>query len=128
MLKNNIKRTIMDINEAKEKMAQLEWYISKHCLWQYNSRGWDREIQNERILTKTKQLLCGEKAVEDDTTADRYYWSEAMTLSGAFKRYFPWLEKTSKEDIAQIMHLLKGKMDFTMIKGSLNQELTKQQY
>jgi hypothetical protein len=51
-----------------------------------------------------------------------------MTLSGAFKRYFPWVEKTSIEDIAQIMLLLKEQMDFTMIKGSLNQELTKQQY
>jgi nitrogenase delta subunit len=118
----------MDIKKANEKMKQLEWYITKHCLWQYNSRGWDREIQNERILTKTKQLLCGEKAIEDNTTADRYYWSEAMTLSGAFKRYFSWVEKTSNEDIAQIMLLLKEQMDFTMIKGSLNQELTKQQY
>lgn len=118
----------MDKNLAEEKMAQLEWYISKHCLWQFNSRGWDRLIQNERILTKTKQLLCGENAKEDDSTADRYYWSEAISLKGAFLRYFPWVEETSKEDITQIMQLLKEKMDYTMVKGSLNQELTKQQY
>jgi nitrogenase delta subunit len=118
----------MDKKTAEEKMSQLEWYITKHCLWQYNSRGWDREIQNERILGKTKQILCGENAREDDSTADKYYWSEAMTLTGAFKRYFPWLEETSKEDIAVIMHMLKEKMDYTMIKGSLNVELTKEQY
>lgn len=118
----------MDKKTAEEKMSQLEWYITKHCLWQYNSRGWDREIQNERILGKTKQILCGENAREDDSTADKYYWSEAMTLTGAFKRYFPWLEETSKEDIATIMHMLKEKMDYTMIKGSLNVELTKEQY
>lgn len=118
----------MDKIVAEEKMAQLEWYIAKHCLWQYNSRGWDRLVQNERILTKTKQLLCGENAKEDDTTPDRYYWSEAMSLSSAFKRYFPWVEQTSKEDIAQILQLLKDRLDYTMVTGSLNQELTKQQY
>lgn len=118
----------MDTKLAEEKMSQLEWYISKHCLWQYNSRGWDRLIQNERILVKTKQLLCGENAKEDDSAADRYYWSEAMILKDAFKKYFSWIEKTNKEDIAQIMQMLKDKMDFTMVNGSLNQELTKQQY
>jgi len=118
----------MDKQTIEEKMAQLEWYISKHCLWQYNSRGWDREIQNERILGKTKQLLCGEKAVEDNGYADRYYWSEAMTLVYEFKRYFPWLAETSKEDITVIFQKLKEKMDYTMIKGSLNVELLKESY
>lgn len=118
----------MDKNIAKEKMAQLEWYISKHCLWQYNSRGWDREVQNERILNKTKQLLCGEDAHDDEGITDRYYWSEAMSLAGAFKRYFPWIEETNKEDIIVIMQMLKDKMDYTMIKASLNVELVKEQY
>jgi nitrogenase delta subunit len=118
----------MDKHTIEEKVDQLEWYISKHCLWQYNSRGWDREIQNERILGKTKQLLCGEKALEDNSYADRYYWSEAMTLVYEFKRYFPWLEETSKEDIAVILQKLKERMDYTMIKGSLNVELFKESY
>lgn len=118
----------MDKKTAEEKMALLEHYITKHCLWQYNSRGWDREIQNERILGKTKQLLCGEKAQEDNSYADKYYWSEAMTLVDAFKRYFPWLEETNKEDITMILQMLKEKMDYTMIKGSLNQELAKEHY
>jgi nitrogenase delta subunit len=118
----------MDKKEAEEKMSQLEWYITKHCLWQYNSRGWDRLIQNERILTKTKQLLCGEGAKEDDSTADKYYWSEAVMLVKRFKEYFPWVEQTSKEDAAMIMDMLKEKMDFTMVNGSLNTELVKQQY
>jgi nitrogenase delta subunit len=118
----------MEKKQAEEKMAQLEWYISKHCLWQYNSRGWDRLIQNERILTKTKQLLCGENAKEDNTNADRYYWSEAVMLVKRFKEYFPWVGQTSKEDIAEILNMLKERLDYTMVKGSLNQELTKQQY
>lgn len=118
----------MNAKEAEEKMAQLEWYITKHCLWQYNSRGWDREIQNERILTKTRQILCGENAREDDTLADKYYWSEAMTLVDAYKRYFPWLNEMDKEGITQVLQLLKEKMDYTMIKGSLNKELVKDQY
>jgi len=122
------KNKTMDETTAQEKMKQLEWYISKHCLWQYNSRGWDREIQNERILGKSKQLLCGENAREDNSNADRYYWSEAMTLVEAFKRYFPWLETMKKDDIATIMQMLKEKMDYTMIKGSLNQELKKDKY
>lgn len=118
----------MDKNLAEEKMAQLEWYITKHCLWQYNSRGWDRLIQNERILTKTKQLFCGENAKDDDTTADRYYWSEAKSLQIAFTKYFQWIAETSKEDLVQILDLLKDRMDHTMVHASLNQELTKEQY
>lgn len=118
----------MEANLAKEKMGQLEWYITKHCLWQYNSRGWDREIQNAQILGKTKQILCGENAHVDESTADRYYWCEAMTLADRFKVYFPWLMEIGKADIVQVMDLLKDRMDFTMIHGSLNQELTKQQY
>ena len=118
----------MDTNTALEKMRQLEWYISKHCIWQYNSRGWDREIQNERILTKSKQILCGENAHENNSFADRYYWSEAITLVGAFKRYYPWLEEMAKDEIVTVMQMLKDKMDYTMIKGSLNQELTKEKY
>ncbi len=118
----------MDKKEAEEKMRQLEWYISKHCLWQFNSRGWDRLIQNEQILTKTKQLLCGEDAKKDETTADRYYWTEAVMLTKRFKEYYPWLEEISKEDIVVIMDMLKEKLDFTMVKGSLNTELVKEQY
>lgn len=118
----------MDTQTAQEKMSLLEYYISKHCLWQYNSRGWDREIQNERILTKTRQILCGENAHEDDTYADRYYWCEAVTLAQAFKKYYPWLDDMSKEDITTVMNLLKERMDYTMIKGSLNQELNKEKY
>ncbi len=119
----------MDKNIAEEKMAQLDYYISKHCLWQFNSRGWDRLIQNERILTKATLLLCGEDAIEDaDSFADRYYWCEAKTLVGAFKSYYPWIKETSREEIRHIMKLLKDKMDYTLVNGSLNQELVKQQY
>jgi len=118
----------MDKNVAEEKMAQLEWYISKHCLWQYNSRGWDRLIQNERIISKTRQLLRGENAKDDDSTADRYYWSEAMSLQEGFKRYFPWVAETSKEDITQILDLLKERLDHTMVHASLNEELKKEKY
>ena len=78
----------MDKKTAEEKMSQLESYIAKHSLWQFNSRGWDRELQNEHILGKTKQLLCGEKARENDSSADKYYWSEAKLLVDAFYRYF----------------------------------------
>ena len=118
----------MEMHIAKMRMEELEWYISKHCLWQYNSRGWDRVNQNEHILNKTKLLLCDEPANVDDTTADRYYWSEAMTLKDAFHRYFPWLNSIPKTDIVQLIDMLKEKLDHVMINASLNQELTKAQY
>jgi len=51
-----------------------------------------------------------------------------MSLQGAFKRYFPWVAETSKEDIAQILDLLKERMDHTMVHASLNQELVKDKY
>ena len=44
----------------KDQVDQLVDYIMKWCLWQFNSRAWDRKDQNEGILTKTMQILCDE--------------------------------------------------------------------
>jgi nitrogenase delta subunit len=38
---------------TKEKIGQLENYIMKNCLWQFNSRGWDRRKQNAGVIGKT---------------------------------------------------------------------------
>ena len=37
----------------KDRIEQLVDFIMKWCLWQFHSRTWDRERQNEGILTKT---------------------------------------------------------------------------
>ncbi len=119
----------MEKKLAEEKMSELHNYLAKHCLWQFNSRGWDRLIQNERIIENTTKLLCGEEVnIGENYYADRYYWCEARTLIDAFETYFPWIKETSNEDIRHIMKLLKDKLDYTLVNGSLNQELVKQQY
>ena len=56
------------MEDLKEKIAQLEDYIMKKCLWQFHSRAWDRKTQNENILKKATQLLCDEP-VELETPA-----------------------------------------------------------
>ncbi|MBM7866264.1 Fe-only nitrogenase subunit delta [Heliobacterium gestii] len=106
----------------KDRVEQLVDYIMKKCLWQFHSRAWDRERQNEEILTKTMQLLCGEP-VETATPADRCYWVDAVCMSEAFKERYPWLNTMDKEDIKSLMRGLKERIDYLTITGSLNKEL-----
>ncbi|MDF2926245.1 MAG: Fe-only nitrogenase, delta subunit [Paenibacillaceae bacterium] len=111
----------------KSRIAQLEDHIMKKCLWQFHSRAWDREKQNEGILTKTMQLLCGEP-VEKETPADRCYWVDAVVLADAYKERFAWLSTLDKGEIKELMQGLKDRIDFLTITGSLNEELTVKQY
>jgi len=110
-----------------ERVGQLTDYIMKHCLWQFHSRSWDRRTQNEGILTKTTQLLCGEH-VELETPADRCYWVDAVCLAQDFKTYYPWIEALDVDEIKLIMKDLHARMDYLTIDGSLNLELTDQHY
>jgi Fe-only nitrogenase delta subunit len=111
----------------KDRIDQLVDYIMKKCLWQFHSRAWDRKDQNEGILTKTKQILCGEH-VTIETPADRCFWVDAVLLAEAFLERYSWLAAMSKEEIALLMQELHARMDFLTITGSLNLELTDQHY
>jgi nitrogenase delta subunit len=111
----------------KDRIEQLVDYIMKWCLWQFHSRSWDREKQNEGILTKTMQLLC-EEAVELETSADRCYWVDAVMLAKDFKATYPWISTMEKKDIKILMQGLKDRLDYLTITGSLNQELTDPNY
>lgn len=46
-----IMETTME-DTLKDRVEQLVDYIMKWCLWQFHSRAWDREKQNEGVLTK----------------------------------------------------------------------------
>ncbi len=115
------------MENVKERMALLEDYIMKKCLWQFHSRAWDRKEQNENILKKATQLLCNEP-VELETPADRCYWVDALSLTEAFHDRFEWLAAMSIEEIKVLMHELKERIDFVTITGSLNAELTDPRY
>lgn len=110
-------------DRMKDRIEQLVDYIMKKCLWQFHSRAWDREKQNENILIKTMQILCGE-TVEKETPADRCYWVDAVCLADGFRSKYPWLETMDKEEVKILMQGLKDRMDFLTITGSLNEELT----
>jgi Fe-only nitrogenase delta subunit len=112
---------------SKERVEQLLDYIMKNCLWQFHSRAWDREKQNQGVLTKTMQILCGEK-VDRETPVDRCYWVDAVCLAEAFRKRCPWLEEMDTEEIKRLMHALHERMDHLTITGSLNLELTDQHY
>lgn len=105
------------------RIEQLVDFIMKKCLWQFHSRAWDRERQNQEILTKTRQLLCDEP-VSLETPADRCYWVDAVYLADSFKKRYKWLASMEKDDIELLMQGLKERMDYLTVKGSLNQELT----
>lgn len=111
----------------EDRIEQLVDFIMKWCLWQFHSRAWDRERQNEGIITKTMQLLC-EEPVELDTPEDRCYWVDAVYLAKGFKRTCPWLAMMDKKDIKLLMQELKDRMDQLTITRSLNQELTNPLY
>ena len=114
-------------DNLKEKTEQLVDYIMKWSLWQFHSRAWDREKQNEGILTKAMQLLC-EEPVELETPADKCYWVDAMILAKDFKETYPWLVVMDKKEIKLLMQSLKDRMDHLTITGSLNKELTDPRY
>ena len=111
----------------KKRVELLTDYIMKHCLWQFHSRTWDRRVQNEGILTKTRQLLCGER-VELETPADKCFWVDAVCLAEDFKNFYPWIKTLDKNEITLIMKGLHERMDYLTIDGSLNLELTDQHY
>lgn len=113
--------------DTKEKMDLLVDYIMKNCLWQFNSRGWDRRNQNAGIIGKAAQLLCGEE-VENPTPLERCYWVDAVCLVRAYNVRFPWLSAMSKDAIKLLMDEVHKRMDWLTIDGSLNEELTVQHY
>ena len=111
----------------EERIEQMVDNIMKWSLWQFNSRAWDRENQNEGILSKTTQILCDEP-VEKETPADRCYWAEAVILAKEFKNNFPWILEMQKNEIKILMKCLKERIDYLTITGSLNEELTVKRY
>ena len=111
----------------KDRVEELVDYIMKWCLWQFHSRAWDREKQNEGILTKTKQILCDEP-VELVTPADKCYWVDAVVLAKEFKAGYPWLGAMDKQEIKELMQALKDRLDYLTITGSLNEELVDPKY
>lgn len=110
-------------DRMKDRIDQLTDYIMKNCLWQFHSRTWDREKQNEGILTKTMQILC-EEPVEKVTPADKCYWVDAVCLADAFKQRYLWLSGMNIAEIKLLMQGLKERIDYLTITGSLNLELT----
>jgi nitrogenase delta subunit len=105
----------------------MENYIMKNCLWQFNSRGWDRRKQNEGILGKTAQLLLGEE-VENPTPLDKCYWVDAVLLARNFTERCTWLAGMGKDEIQALIAKLHARIDWLTIDGSLNEELTVQNY
>jgi len=118
---------IKEKHPMEDQIEQLVDYIMKWCLWQFNSRAWDREKQNQGVLSKTTQILCGE-TVMIETPADRCYWAEAMILAQDFTNNYPWILEMEKSEIKILMKGLKERIDYLTITGSLNKELTSPQY
>jgi Fe-only nitrogenase delta subunit len=113
--------------EEQDQIDQLVDYIMKNCLWQFHSREWDRKDQNEGILTKTTQLLCGEP-VELETPADRCYWVDAVCLRDAYHAHFPWLAALTPDETRTLMQKVRARLDVLTITGSLNLELKDPHY
>ncbi|MBI4858369.1 MAG: Fe-only nitrogenase subunit delta [Acetobacterium woodii] len=107
---------------TKDRVEQLIDYIMKKCLWQFHSRTWDRERQNENILGMTTQLLCDE-TVTAESIEDKCYWVDAVCLADAYKERYTWLADLEKPEIKSLMQDVKNRLDHLTITGSLNEEL-----
>ncbi|KAA5602786.1 Fe-only nitrogenase subunit delta [Blastochloris sulfoviridis] len=110
-----------------DRLEQMVDYIMKYCLWQFNSRGWDRKKQNAGIIPRTAQLLCGEE-IARETPGDRYYWVEAVSLAEAYRERLPWLADMTREEIKTLLQRLHERIDYLTVDGSLNEELTVPHY
>ena len=110
-----------------DRIELLLDFIMKKCLWQFHSRAWDRERQNENIIQKTRQILCGE-AVDNRTPEEQCYWVDAAYLADNYKKRFPWVSEIDKAELEDIMQGLKERLDYLLISGSLNAELTDPHY
>ncbi|MBS1168462.1 MAG: Nitrogenase [Proteobacteria bacterium] len=113
--------------ELRARISEMETYIMKNCLWQFNSRGWDRRKQNAGILGKTAQLLVGE-VVDNPTPLDKCHWVDAVLLARNFKERCLWLADLGADEIRSIIEKLHARIDWLTIDGSLNEELTVQNY
>lgn len=117
----------MEHLEMKDKIEPLVDYIMKKCLWQFHSRTWDRQRQNDEILGKTTQILCGDP-VNRESPAERCYWVDALVLAEAYQSRFLWLKEMDQDQIRSLMQGVKERIDFLTITGSLNLELTDAHY
>ncbi|MFT4145927.1 MAG: Fe-only nitrogenase subunit delta [Mobilitalea sp.] len=113
----------MDDVLLKERIEALLDFIMKKCLWQFHSRAWDRERQNANIMEKTMQLLC-EEPVKKDTPEERCYYVDAVFLADSYKLKFPWVLEIDKLELKKIIQGVKEQLDYLLITGSLNKELT----
>ncbi len=111
----------------KDRMDQLLDHIMKKCLWQFHSRSWDRKVQNEGVLSKATQLLCGEP-VDTSTPLAKCHWVDALCLVNDYKRRFAWVSQLKPDEIKEIMQALHERLDHLTITGSLNLELNDQHY
>jgi nitrogenase delta subunit len=107
----------------KERVELLLDFIMKKCLWQFHSRAWDRERQNANIVEKTMQILCDE-TVNHDTPEERCYYVDAAYLAESYKTKFPWVSEIDKAELKKVLQGLKERLDYLLITGSLNKELT----
>ncbi|WP_454915947.1 Fe-only nitrogenase subunit delta [Xanthobacter sediminis] len=113
--------------ETRVRVSAMENYIMKNCLWQFNSRGWDRRKQNAGILGKTAQILAGD-TVENETPLDKCYWVDAVLLAEAFRERCAFLANMGAEEVRALIGKLHARIDWLTIDGSLNEELTVQNY
>ncbi|MCE1173131.1 MAG: Fe-only nitrogenase subunit delta [Propionibacteriales bacterium] len=126
MAKKNPQPELTD--ELRDEYRELLLdHIMKKCLWQFHSRAWDRERQNENILAMTTELLCGTE-VSPATPDERCYYVDAFDLARAYRNKFTWLSELSTDQIREVMAALKTKLDHVTIHGSLNAELTDAHY
>ena len=117
----------MSAGTLSENVEVVIDYIMKKCLWQFHSRAWDRERQNEGIMTQTMQILCGEEP-DIESPENRCYWVDAVMMARGLTSENPWLVSMGKDDIRELMAAAKNRLDFLTIHGSLNLELTDPKY
>lgn len=112
---------------STEQIDQLYNYCQERYLWQFFSRTWDRQENIDNIVATAEKLFNGEP-VSRESPMEKLFYSDAVIMVADFKERFPWITKSSPDEIRELLAGLKDRLTEIAITKSLNGELNHSLY
>lgn len=112
----------------EKKAVEMYEFMQERFLWQFYSRAWDRENNMDGIFKVVEALLTGEKVERGTDNMSRYFYAEGYEVTSEMKKKLEWIEKTSTDDMKEILKLVHAKLVDVMITNSINGELNLEAY
>jgi nitrogenase delta subunit len=106
----------------QEQMEQLFGYVQERCLWQFSSRGRDRQENIDGVIATATDMLHG-KDLSKHTPMQKMFYADAKLMVTDFRERFPWINELEPTKITELMAALKAELVDHTITKSLNHEL-----